>query len=128
MRSENELELQLDDSVTLSIGGGPEVRGVHLECVLIEAEGEIRLIGEGPQRVVQPVVPIDAELKRLRLGDAEVLEDSHIPVEERWSVNGWDNVGAVLADHRRRAETGGVDVLVRPKACPRVTRNKRLKP
>src|SRR5208337_5153683 len=86
-RSEQELDRHLDDPVALLERGLAEDWVILRECVLIEAKAEVTPV-EGPQRMVQEVVPIEAELQRLPLLDLEVLEQCQIGVEEVGSVNG----------------------------------------
>lgn len=85
------LQGQLDDSVTLFLGGDTEVRvGLRYSAgrrVLSEAEPEVVSV-ERPERVVQPVVAANPELQALVFGDLKVLEQGHVPTEERRSING----------------------------------------
>jgi hypothetical protein len=86
-QSEDELDRHLDDSVALLKRGLAEDRVILLQCGRIEAKTHVPSV-ERPQRMVQEVVPIEAELERPRLSDLEVLEKRQIGVEEARSVNG----------------------------------------
>ena len=49
-------------------------------CILTVAEVEIASV-KRPQRMVHPVVEVEAELQPLVFGDLEVLEQARIPIE-----------------------------------------------
>src|SRR5207302_1704244 len=71
-RLEEELDRQLDYSLTLFVLGYAEGRIVRLQSVWIKAKVEIVSV-KGPQRMVQPVVAVEPELHTLVLGDGKAL-------------------------------------------------------
>src|SRR5690242_8888914 len=64
--------------------------------------------------MVQEVKGLNAELELHRLLDLEILENTQIGVEERWSVDWGQECRAILSDRCRHCETTAVDVLMRP--------------
>ena len=83
--------------MALLLGDRAEQRRVDLAGVAIEAETQIASV-ERPQRVVQEVVSVEAELQLLRLLDLEVLEQPQVGVEERRPVDRRQNARTILAD------------------------------
>ena len=100
--------------MALLLGHRAEHRSIQLARSAVEAEIQVASV-ERPQRMIQEVVPVEAELQLLRLLELEVLEESQIGVEERRSVDRRQHGRAVLPDCGRDAETARVDVLVRPR-------------
>ncbi len=99
--------------MTLLIRRNAEVRIIRLESVRIEAKVEIAAV-EGPQWVVQEIVPGKAKLQPRGLTGPETLKDSKIPVEEARSVNGRVNDRSILADAGGHGKTICINVLVLP--------------
>src|SRR5271169_6121428 len=97
----------------IAIGLGKRLR----HRILLELQGQVTPAREGIQRMVQPVIGFNPELKFLRFRDGKVLEQRHVPVEERWSVGHREQRWAILARGHRRLEAGRVDVLVRGQVC-----------
>ena len=70
------LNSYLDDAVPLFLGNGAEIRislSESTRIVLREGEPEIVSV-KRPQRMVHPVVEVEAELQFLALGYGKVLE------------------------------------------------------
>ena len=92
MNGELEVEFhrKLYDSRTLFYRRFAKIRvllGNHSSGrILHELERQVSSIRKRPQRMIQEVVPVDTELKALRLADLEVLEDRRVPVEVGWAV------------------------------------------
>src|SRR5579871_2143104 len=105
----------LDDAMTLFLVDVAEGRIALRErtrSILLEGEPEIVSV-KRPQRMVHPVVEVEPELQLLALLDGKVLEQCHIPVEVRRSINGRQDERAVLADLRWGREEIPIDVLMR---------------
>ena len=68
--SEEELHRKLHYPVALFLRHCSEVRRIQLPGRAVETQGQVSSV-ERPQRVVNPVVSVDAELQLLRLGDLE---------------------------------------------------------
>ena len=86
---EVELHGKFDNAIALFFGRYAEV-GIGLsellrDRVLNEVQVQVAAV-ERVQRMVQPVIHFNPELKFLRFRDVEVFEQSHVPVEEGWSV------------------------------------------
>ena len=104
---------------------GPEKRSIDQPGRAIEAEIEVAPV-ERPQRVIQEVVAVQAELQLLPLAmNIEVLEQSHIGVEIRRSVDDRQRGGAVLADLVGEREAAQVYELVWREIRFRVARHDR---
>src|SRR5579875_2892894 len=104
----------------------PEDGVIHLSRNRVETQPEVPAV-KGPERMVQEVVAIHAELQLLRFCDAEILEQSQVHVENPRPVNGREDRRTVLADLRGHSEATCVDVLVRSKVGPRVAREDGIK-
>ena len=88
---EEELHNKFDNAIAILFGRITEV-GIDLsdllrDRILLELQGQVASAGEGIQRMIQPVIGINPELKFLRFRNVEVLKYCHIPIEVRWSVS-----------------------------------------
>src|SRR5450755_4532956 len=81
--------------------------------VLSEAQLQRIALSHRPQRMVQEVACLNAELQLHRFLDLEVLEKPQIRIEERGPVNGRKNRRAVLPHLSGQREATAVDVLMR---------------
>src|SRR5271165_4899004 len=109
------LHSHLDDAMPLFLRRVAEGRIALSEStriILLEGEAEIVSV-KRPQRMVHKVVEVEPELQLLALGDGEVLEQRHIPIEIARAVDGRQDKRAVLTDLRRGREAISVDVLMR---------------
>src|SRR5215467_10177115 len=77
--------------------------------------------------MVQEVVAVEPDLELLRFLDLEVLEEAHVPVEERRAVNRRENSGPILADLVRQREAVRIDVLILAEAGGRIAGQDRTK-
>src|SRR5690606_16326241 len=82
-------------------------------------------VGEGPQRVVQEIVTIEAQLQSPAFAEVKVLEQSQVRVEEGRAVNDRQYGWSILADLAGNRETGLVDVLIRAQIRARIAGDQR---
>src|SRR6185437_7518013 len=85
-RLEEELSLELNNALSLLLGGRPVVgnnlRELAGHRILLVLQAEVSSI-ERVKWVVEEVVALHAELQLFGLGDLEVLENRQVPVEVR---------------------------------------------
>jgi len=123
---EVERRRQLHDAMSLLGSDRPEQRRIQDARSAGESQIEIATV-ETPQRVIEEVVSVQADLQPLLFGDCEVLEQAEIGVEERGSVNHRQSCGAVLSDLRREAEAARIDELMRSQIRARIAGQNRRK-
>ena len=80
--------------------------------ILLELKRQVVVVGERPQRVIEEVVALNAELQILRFRHSEVLEQSQVGVKVRRSVCNGQQGRAVLADRSRSGKAIAVHVLM----------------
>ena len=107
-----ELNGDLNHAVTLLVNNRSEPGSIDCGRRTETDTTQVGITVERPQRMVQEVVSVEAELQFLRLGDIEILEHSKIGVEVRRSVNRRNHGRPVLPDPRREGEAIGIDVLI----------------
>src|SRR5947209_2087829 len=114
---EDKPDNKLNHASALFFGGFAEVRIAlsHLPRlgVLLELQRQIGVVGERPQRVVQEVVALNAELQILRFRHSEILEDSQVGIKVRRSVCHRQQGRAVLANDSWSGKAIAVHVLMR---------------
>ena len=112
---EDEPDDELNHASALLFGGFAEVRiglSDFSRCVLLELQRQVVVVGERPQRVVQEVVALNAELQILRFRHSEILEDSQVGVKVRGSVCDRQQGRAVLANRSWSGKAIAVHVLM----------------
>src|SRR5581483_6894910 len=82
-------------------------------------------VDERWKRMVEEVVPRDAELDFLLLGDTEILEQGQVVVIERWTLDVREDEAPVAADGGR-PEACAVDVLAVLQPFARIAEDSRL--
>jgi hypothetical protein len=122
---EDEPDDELNHASALLFGGFAEVRiglSDFSRCVLLELQRQVVVVGERPQRVVQEVVALNAELQILRFRHSEILEHSQVGVKVRGSVCDRQQGRAVLANRSWSRKTIPVHVLMLSQIGGRIAR------
>src|SRR5262249_29416073 len=106
-------------------GHRSEKRRIDHSGRAVKSEAQVAAVVERPERVIEEIIRVEAELQLFALADVEILEQAEVGVEVGRSVDRWKHGGAVLADLRGEAEATRVDELMRPEIGSRVASENR---